>query len=226
MNGRDCLLLFFTLCTIPVAFATEDYNAIFEQAVNAIEFEFDENWAYTETKVDSEHVWVGRFDPRRSSSEMWQLISVDKRPPTAEEIENYSKDKAHDHHSRGDKRVNAMVEPDTIVLIESTNEHWLLGFRPGEHEKAIMGSVDATIRIKKPAGYLEYIDIRSHAPIKPAIGVKISKLITRLTFGLAADDGPVVPISTQVEVRGRAYFLITFDEQELTRNSNFEYAGE
>lgn len=225
MTGRVRLLLSFTLCTMPVAFATEDYNAIFEQAVNAIEFEFDQNWAYTETRVDDEHVWVGRHDPRRSSSELWQLLSVDKRTPTAEEVERYRKAKVHDHHSRGDKRVNAMVEADTIDLIEETDEYWLLGFQPGEHEKAIMDSVDATIRIKKPAGYLEYIDIRSHSPIKPTIGVKISKLITRMTFGPAADDGPVVPISTQVEVKGRAYFVISFDEEEVVRNSDFEYAG-
>lgn len=225
MIGRACILLSFTLCTMPVAFAAEDYNAIFEQAVNAIEFDFDESWAYTETRVDSEHVWVGRFDPRRSSSEMWRLLSVDKRPPTDEEIEEYLKGKAHDHHRRGDKRVNAMVEPDTIALIEETDEHWLLGFQPGEDEKDFMDSVDATIRITKPNGYLEYIDIRSHSPIKPAIGVKISMLITRLTFGPAADDGPVVPISTQVEVKGRAYLVVSFDEEELVRNSDFEFVG-
>jgi hypothetical protein len=225
MIGRACFLLSFTLCTVSAAPATEDYNAIFEQAVNAIEFNFDENWAYTETRVDSEHVWVGRFDPRRPSSEMWRLHSVDKRPPTNEEIEEYLGDKARDHHRSGDKRVNEMVEPDTIVLIEETDEHWLLGFQPGEDEKEFMDSVDATIRIKKPAAYLEYIDIRSHSPIKPAIGVKISKLITRLTFGPAADDGPVVPISTQVEVKGRAYLVVSFDEEELVRNSDFEYAG-
>lgn len=215
-----------TLCVPPVAHGTDDYNEVFEQALNAVDFDFDQHWAYTETRLDSEHVWVGRYDPSRSSNLRWHLLSVDKRPPTEEEIERYRRDKSHDHGSGGKKRAHAMIEPDTVELIEETDEHWLLGFKPGEEEKAFLDSVDATILIDKPTRNLEYIDIRSHAPIKPAIGIKISKLITRLTFGPAGDTGPVVPISTQVEVTGRAYLIVPFDEQELIRNSDFEYVGE
>jgi hypothetical protein len=175
------------------AYPLENYSAIFENAVDAIDFEFDRQWAYTETQVSSEHVWVGRFDPRKPSRERWRLLTVDAREPTEDEIEKYQRDKAHDHSDNGDKRVNAMVEPDSIRLIEETDEFWLFGFNPEEDREAVMDSVDATIR---------------------------------LTFGPAAAGGPIVPLSTQVEVRGRAYFLITFDEQELTRNGDFEYVGQ
>ena len=122
--------------------------------------------------------------------------------------------------------MSALVEPDSITLIEETDEHWLLGFRPGDDEKAFLDSVDATIRIKRPAGYLEHIDIRSRQPIRPAIGVKIAKLVTRLTFGPAGGEGPIVPISEQVEVVGRAYLLVPINEQALTRNSDFEYVAD
>ena len=207
------------------AFANEDYNAIFERAVDAINFDFDQTWAYTETQVGSEHVWVGRFDPRRPSRQRWQLISVDGRNPSEEEVDEYDKEKAHDHSNNSDNRVNAMVEPDSIRLIEETGDFWLLGFTPDDEEK-ILDSVDATIRISKANGQLEYIDLRNHSPIKPAVGVKISKLITRLTFGPAADNGPVVPLSTQVEAKGRAFLFVSFDEQELLHNSDFEFVGE
>ncbi|MDH3266234.1 MAG: hypothetical protein OEM25_04640, partial [Gammaproteobacteria bacterium] len=53
----------------------------------------------------------------------------------------------------------------------------------------------------------------------------LSKLIMRLTFAPAADGGPVVPVSTQAEATGRAYLVVSFDEQEVTRNSNFEYVA-
>jgi hypothetical protein len=220
--------LFFccALFVASAAYPLENYSAIFENAVDAIDFEFDRQWAYTETQVSSEHVWVGRFDPRKPSRERWRLLTVDAREPTEDEIEKYQRDKAHDHSDNGDKRVNAMVEPDSIRLIEETDEFWLFGFNPEEDREAVMDSVDATIRVNKPNGHLEYIDIRNHSAITPVVGVKIAKLITRLTFGPAAAGGPIVPLSTQVEVRGRAYFLITFDEQELTRNGDFEYVGQ
>ena len=217
------LLLCCALLAMSGAAALEDYDAIFEKAVDAVDFEFDRSWAYTETQVTSEHVWVGRYDPRRSSSERWQLITVDGRQPTGEELEEYQRDKAHDHSRDGDDRVNTLVEPDSMRFIEETADYWLFAFDPDEEE--IMGSVDATMRINKASGHLEYIDIRNHETIRPAFGVKISKLITRLTFGPALDGGPVVPISTRVDIKGRAYLVVSFDEQEVIRNSDFEYAG-
>lgn len=221
------LLVLCGLVSSPAVMALEDYNEIFEQAVDAVVFDFGKSWAYTETRVDNEHVWVGRFDPRKGSSERWQLITVDGREPTADEIEEYRKEKTHDHSdngNNGDNEVNAIVEPDSVRLIEETTEYWLLGFNPDDKEK-IMDSVDATIRINKASEHLEYIDLRNHSPIKPAVGVKISKLITRLTFGPAIDDGPIVPLSTQVEAKGRAYLFVSFDEKELYRNSDFEFVG-
>jgi len=226
MTGWARLLLCCALFAVSGAYALEDYDAIFEKAVDTVDFEFDRQWAYTETQVGSEHVWVGRFDPRKPSRERWDLLTVDAREPTEDEIEEYRRGKAHDHSDNGDKRVNAMVEPDSVRLIEETDEFWLFGFNPEEDQEAVMDSVDATIRVNKPNGHLEYIDVRNHSTIKPVFGVKIAKLITRLTFGPATAGGPIVPLSTQVEVRGRAYFLMTFDEQELTRNSDFEYVGE
>lgn len=221
MTSRWLLLL--ALLALPAAEALEDYNAIFQEAVDAVDFEFEKSWAYTETQVTSEHVWVGRFDPRRPSGERWQLLTVDGRDPTDDELEEYASDKAHDHSRDGDDRVNTLVEPESVRFIEETDDYWLFGFVPGE--EGIMDSVDATMRISKNGGYLEYIDLRNHETMKPGFGVKISKLITRLTFGHATEDGPVVPLSTQVEVKGRAYLVVSFNETEVLRNSDFEYVG-
>lgn len=210
------------MCTgVAWAETASDYIAIFEKAVAAVDFDFDRRWAYTETRVDSEHVWVARSDPRRSSGERWQLISVDDREPTEDEIKRYRKEKARERLEDGDNQVNALVDPESIRLLEETDEYWLFGFIPDDEED-IMDSVDATIRVNKAHGHLEYIDLRNHKTIKPAFGVKISKLITRLTFGRATNGGPVVPISTQVEAKGRAFLVVAFDEQEVVRNSNFE----
>ncbi len=214
------------LIVAPATFGAEDVDQLFKNAVEAVDFEFHKTWAYTETRVDSEHVWVGRFDPRRTSNQRWQLLSIDNRSPTEKETEQYQEKRIGDHSGNDNDSVDAMVEPDSIRLIEESGDYWLLGFSPGEDEHAVMDSLDATIRINKAGAYLEYIDLRARAPIKPAMGVKIAKLVTRLTFGPAVEGGPVVPLSTQVEVKGRAYLFISFDEQELFRNSDFEYAGE
>ncbi len=207
------LLLGLALLSAPSLAAEEDYNAIFEKAVESIDSNFEESWAYTETQVNSEGTWVGRSDPSRPPGERWQLLSVDGRDPTDEELEEYLED----------KNVDAMIEPDSLHLIEDADDYWLFGFVPDDEE--IMSSVDATIRIDKKSGHLEYIDLRNHETIRPAVGVKISKLVTRLTFGPAAEGGPIVPLAAQVEIKGRAYLVVSFDEQDDLRNSDFVYVG-
>ena len=210
--------------------ADEDYRALFERAVAAIDADFENDWAYTETRVTRERVYVGRYDPRRPHGERWQLVSVNDRDPTAEEVDEYLEDKSDDDSNDSEERLETMVEADSIRLIEETAAqplrrllHALLGFDPQEDE-SFMDAIDATIRIDKRLGHLEYVDIRNHKTIRPAFGVRISKLVTRLTFGPAEPGGPVVPQSTQVEVKGRAYLLVGFDEEELTHYSDFEYA--
>ena len=209
--------------------ATVDYDELFKEALRSVDFEFDRNWAYTETSVDDEHVWVGRFDPRRPAGERWQLLGVDKRTPTPEEIEEYRDDKddelSDDFSDDDDNEIVEMVEPDSVRLVEETDEYWLLAFNLDEDHEVITESVEATIRVNKPGRYLEYVDVHNTQVVKPTFGVKLTKLITRLTFGPAAEDGPIVPLSTQVEVVGQAFVFFSFDEQELSRNSGFEYAG-
>jgi len=217
-----CCLLFASTAAV----ASENYDELFEEALQSVDFEFARNWAYTETSVDDEHVWVGRFDPRRPAGERWELISVDKRAPTNDEIEEYHDDRDDDIPDDDDNEVVEMVEPDSVKLIEETDQYWLLGFNLDEEEKAITENVDATIRINKPGRYLEYIDVHNRAVMKPAFGVKLTRLITRLTFGPAVEAGPIVPLSTQVEVSGQAFLFISFDEQELSHNTDFEYAGD
>ena len=208
------------------AYSTEvDYDELFQEALGSVDFQFDRNWAYSETSVDKEHAWVGRFDPRRPAGERWQLLSVDKRTPTQEEIDEYLDDKDDDSSDDDDNEVVAMVEPGSVRLVEETDEYWLLTFNLDEDEEAIANSVEATIRVNKSGRYLEFVDVHNTEVVKPAFGVKLKKLITRLTFGPAAEDGPIVPLSTQVEIVGQAFVFFSFDEQELSHNSDFEYAG-
>ena len=223
---RTTRLVFCLLLVCSTTAAAENVDDLFKEALQSVDFEFARNWAYTETSVDAEHVWVGRFDPRRPAGERWDLISVDKRAPTDDEIEEYLDDQDDDFPDDDDNEVVAMVEPDSVRLIEETDQYWLLGFNLDEDEKAIAENVHATIRINKPGRYLEYIDVHNRAPMKPAIGVKLTKLITRFTFGPAVGGGPIVPLSTHVEVSGRAFLFISFDEQELSSNSDFEIAGD
>ena len=91
--------------------------------------------------------------------------------------------------------------------------------------REFMKHMNGTITVVKDGHYVGSIDIRTDKPVKPATGVKIKKFQTTLTFGPAAKDGPIVPLSVDVEVSGRAMLVIRFDEKESARYHEYEYVA-
>ena len=73
--------------------AEEDYAALLQQAVAAIDWQFSESWAYTETAYKDGEIWIGRFDPRIEEDPGWTLLSVDGKAPTSRQQRDYLHDK-------------------------------------------------------------------------------------------------------------------------------------
>jgi hypothetical protein len=185
----------------------DDYVDLFEEAAAAISWNFEDEWAFTETRLVDEAPWVARFDPRHPEDSRWTLLS----------------DKEDHDSSDGSRRVN-IVGAETLQLTEETEDYWLFDFVPQEDEIEFVDNVDAVVRIVKDGRYLESIDIRNNTTLKPGFGVRLSTFSVQTRFGPAVDNGPIVPHAMQVKVAGRAFLFIGFDETELFSYSDFEFA--
>ena len=64
MRFRAWFIVALGLGVTPASHCEDDYARIFGQALDRVDFEFDRYRAYTETRVDGEHVRIARFDPR------------------------------------------------------------------------------------------------------------------------------------------------------------------
>lgn len=228
------LLALLALLGLSVATAAtaEDYADIVNRAFAAIDNDYHAAWAFTEAGTEDGVTHVGRYDPRRPAGERWTLLSVDGRQPTGDEIADYLDNK--DDYQRNDNDDNDEIELinfESLELVEETDEYWIFSFVPNgddeedEMAREFMRQVDATVKIIRDGHYLEYIDLHNDKPIKPAFSVKISRFVTRLTFGPAGDSGPIVPLTVDVQIKGRAMLLVRFDEMESTHYSDYEYVG-
>jgi len=217
------LLTLFFVCAVTQVHA-EDYKKLFEDAVATVDWELEKNWAFTESNLTDDKVWIGRFDPRKAEDERWTLISVDGRKPNEDELLKFAHDKEEHETSDSSQRVD-IVDVESVELLEETEEHWLLKFVPDEDEVEFIDNVDATVKISKDGDYLEAIDLRNKDDIKPGFGTKISTFIMHLEFGPAVEGGPIVPHNMAIKVEGRALLFIGFDEAEIIEYSNFEFAG-
>jgi hypothetical protein len=210
----------------------DDHAAVISQALENMSNDYHDEWAFTESETEDGVTTVGRFDPRLSQGERWTLLSVDGRQPTEEEFADYRHDRRHDFQSDDDDSDNEIeiIDIDTLELIEETDDYWLFSFSPdiGDDDEAarkFMKKVAGTVKVIRDGLYFEFIDMRNEKPIRPAFSVKISRFLTHLAFGPAAGNGPIVPLSVDVEVKGRAALVVKIDESESIRYTDYEYAG-
>ena len=212
------------------------YEALFQSAIKAITWDFQDDWAFTLTSSGQDGDRVGRFDPRQPEDERWTLITIDGRLPTKKELAEYAE---NDHHfgdgdsndDDGDDNAIDMVEPGTLRLVEETDDYWLLGFVPTDDDdddvgRKVLESMRGTVKIIKDGGYLADISIHNEKPIRPKVGVKMKKFLMHMSFGPIADDGPVVMRSMDFAIKLSAFVLVRVNEAESLAFSDFEYAGE
>ena len=215
------------------------YEVLFEKALQSIEWNAYEEWAFTESASGSNGDLVGRFDPRLPEGERWTLLSIDGRDPTEDESRQYSERKRSERHDgdheedgEDDGEIDGMVDPGSLELVEETADYWLLRFVPTDNDgddemgREVLERMDGKVKIIKDGHYLEYIDIRNTKPIRPKIGVKMKKFLTRITFGPAVEGGPIVMKSMDVAIKLSAFLLVRVDETESVTFSDFEFAAD
>ena len=215
-----CLLLFAA-----PAFA-ESYEELIDRAFDALEDDLSAHWSYTHMQENTEGLYVGRYDPRLPEAERWSLISVDAREPTASETESYLEQRRteQDEDADDDGGFESVAKNGSIVLVEETDSYWLFSFEPvadSEEELDFMESVDGTLRVNKDGHYVAEMTLQNRGTIKPGKGVKIEKFLTRLAFAPVHEGGPVLPLSIEATIKGKAFLVVRFDEKEKVTYSNF-----
>jgi len=219
---------------LPLPAGASDYSVLLDEAAAALNDDYYRDWAFTETSVEADVTTVARYDPGRPAGERWNMLSVNGRAPTDEEIADFVDERAEEESGDygedddSDKDVVEIVQPDSLSLIEEADAYWLFSFVPEEDEddEGFLENVEATLKIVKDGPYIESIILRSNKPFRPQFGVKVKDFLTRLEFGPAASEGPIVPISVDIKIKVRAYLVIGIDETISTTFSDYEYVGD
>lgn len=224
-------LLLCALMVLPSPVVADDGSpqAIVTEALEQVEWNPGRSWAYTRTGFEDETLVVSRFDPSRIEGDRWTLISVDNRPPTLEETEAFEEEKQYEQDvPEDDSDIPSMIDFDSLSLADEDAKSWTYSFQPimDGSEAEFADKLSGELKIGKPSGALEYLDIRNAGSIRPAFGVKIRTMHMHFDFAPATPNGPQVISEITAEVKGGAYFLVSFDEKESTRFSEFRYVGD
>jgi hypothetical protein len=209
---------------------------LLQTAVAAIDYELDNDWAYTETYVVSGQTIIARYDPRRRVGARWEVRSVDGRAPTDDEIAQFldhrgEDDSGDDSGSEFDRSedISELIAPESLMLIEETDDYWLFTFVPGkdvDDDWDLSKYLDATLRISKRGPYVEEVKLESSDPFRPRFGVRVREFLTLLRFGPASDGGPIVPLNVKVRLIARAFLAFGINESIEASRTDYEYVAD
>ena len=213
----------------------DDHVATVKDAFESLSGNFHEEWAFTRTETEADRELVGRYDPSLVESERWTLISVNGREPTTDESANYRQEMADEVGDDDEESDDEFVDYESLILIEDTPEHLVYRFSPNfdadaDEDEDEMGAkfmqhVVGTLTIAREGNYVQSMELRNERTIRPVFSVKIKEFLTHLQFGPANGVGPIVPLSVEVEVKGRAAIFVKIDERESVRFTDYEWTG-
>jgi hypothetical protein len=226
---KPSALILCLLLAAPVG--ADDHVTIVKDAFDSLSRDFHEEWAFTHTAAEDDVETIGRYDPSLVESERWKLVSVDGREPTIDESADYSREMADEFNDDDEESDDGIIDYESLVLIGDTPDFRVYRFSPNFGDEGddvgakFLRHVEGTLTIVRDGNYVQSIELRNERTIRPFFSVKIKEFLTYLQFGPADGDGPIVPLSVEVEVKGRAALLVKIDERESVRFTDYEWTG-
>lgn len=216
------------LVLIVGASAHAEAPSLVEQALQTMDAVEIDDWFFTMTTVADGITSVQRHDPTKPEGQRWSLVSVDGKEPTEEQREeaarNQSSGKESDAEQDEENEVRAMVDTESVTLIEETATHAVYRFRPvaeDEDDAKLFEHVDATLRVSKASPYVESLEMRSREPFSPGFGVKVKEFAMAMTFVPVGPDAVVLPETVRIRMAARAFLVKKIDETVLVTYGDY-----
>lgn len=172
-------------------------------------------WSYTQRTAGAGHSMVERYDAAQPEFNRWSLVEQDGRPPSAEESRSYREGRARRSRTGTAPLLVEQLLLDSAETVTEDAERatFRCRLRPGETRDRTAEFLRATLVIHKASRSVESVELANVAPFSPTFGVSITEMTTRLTYSLPGEGKPSLPLQVSTRVRGRAFWLVSLDEE-------------
>lgn len=208
---RFCLVIF--LLAIPARTAMADVPVALASALKAFRADAPRGWSYTQTTSALGKSTVEHSDAAKPEFGRWSLLQKDDRPPTVDDTREYFE--ARSRRSRGGTAPKLVEQLDLTSVEQTGDDAGRITFRcrlkSGEGGDRTANFLRATLVVHQPTATLELIELHSIEPFRPAFGVTIREMQTRMIYSLPAGDTPSLPQRVETRVRGTAFWFKSLD---------------
>ena len=215
--------LFLSLWLLPAALtAAADPDLV--AALRGFRSEAPPDWSYVQATSDGQRSLEERHDATRPDFGRWSLLRKDGREPTAAELAEYRDTRSRRSRGGTAPRLAEQIDPAEAMVVAEADDRvtYRCRLRPAEAGDRTADFLHATLVVHRPTRTIEAITLENDAPFRPALGIRITKLRTRLTFSLPAAERPSLPETVQTLVRGEAYWFKSLDADLQVTFSRYE----
>ena len=193
-------------------------------ALRGFRSEVPPDWSYVQATSDGQRSLEERHDATRPDFSRWSLLRKDGRTPTAAELAEYRDTRSRRSRGGTAPRLTEQIDPADAKVVAEADERatYRCRLRPAEAGDRTADFLHATVVIHRPSRTIEAITLENDAPFRPALGIRITKLSTRLTFSRPAGERPSLPQTVQTSVRGDAYWFKSLDADLQVTFSSYE----
>jgi hypothetical protein len=177
--------------------ATEAEKALFAEAYGKLGAEAD-GWAYTETSrgIEDKRVLVTRVDPSKPEAERAMLLSIDGKPPTAEQVQHWRDDGGDVPKALGDiPPLASLVDLKELRLFK--HEEGSVVFEvplQGGSAEFPADKFQALFRVNKTQRAFEEITVRIREAVRVAGVVKVTGAGLQVRFQAFDSTSPPQPV--------------------------------
>lgn len=220
MRALAILLLFVLPSAALMSAADPDLVA----ALRSFRSEAPPDWSYVQRTSDGQRSLEERHDATRPDFGRWSLLRKDGRAPTPAELAEYRDTRSRRSRGGTAPRLAEQIDPAEAKVVAEADQRatYRCRLRPAEAGDRTADFLHATVVVHRPSRTIEAITLENDAPFRPALGIRITKLRTRLTFSLPSGERPSLPQAVQTSVRGDAYWFKSLDADLEVTFSRYE----
>jgi hypothetical protein len=174
-------------------------------------------WSFLQTTESGGQSLAEYFDATQPANDRWSLRQKNGRPPTKEELADYSQGQALNSATFTAPRIQDQIDLTTAALVrrDDTRSVWRFQMKPGDDDDKTSRYMKVTVTYHQPTHTIEQVEITNTEPFSPVLAVKISETRTVMTYSLPSPESPSQLRRVTLLVRGRAFWFKTLD-QDMT----------
>lgn len=175
--------------------------------------EVPKGWSYSQSTSAEGQSMVEQHDGARPEFDRWSLLRKNGRTPTEEERREYRESRSRRSRAGTAPRLAEQIEATSAEVRheDAARTTFECRVRPGDPGDRTAAYLRARIVVHRATRTIETLELRSTGPFRPALGVRIEEMFTRLTFSLPAGDRPSLPLSVETRLRGTAFWFRSLD---------------